>query len=206
LGLDLKRITHVGGTMIAPFFLVMSAVFSIPDLMSVSLESVLVVVASLIFLYTAFSVLGLNVSYRTKRLNNKLGIKDIYSHLKNLEARLLEKYPRERETVNFFSFVLGSAIDDFIYGDYDKSFLDCYRIIKDKIIRSPRTIVQRRVDQDTLDEYRRIRVFLVHGHLIERGSQLETPIEVKDIIGARKILVQKTLDLIQLALYVASRI
>ena len=206
LGLDLKRMTRVGGMMIAPFFLIMSVIFSIPDLMTIPLESILIVVSSLIFLYTTFSVLGLNVAYRTKLVNEKLGIKDFNSHLTHLGAELLKKYPHKKETVNFFSFVLRSEVDDFIYGDYERSYLDGYRIIHDKIIRSPKTIVLNRVDRDTLNEYRRIRVFLVHGFLKERESSLETPIQIEDVIWARKVLFKKTLDLIDLSCYVASKI
>ena len=206
LGLDLKRMTRVGEMMIAPFFLVMSVIFSNPELMGVPSLSILIVVSSLVFLYLAFSVLGLNVTYRNRLLNEKLGTKDFASKLIDLEEELLKRHPQKLDTVYFFSFVLRSAMDDFAYGDYERSFLDGYRIIHDKIIRNPKTIVNKKVDEKTLDEYRRIRVFLVHGFLKEKKSRLEVPVQVEDVVWARKVLFQKTLDLIELAYYVATKI
>ena len=206
LGLDLKRMTRVGGMMIAPFFLVMSIIFSIPDMMNVPMVSILIVISSLILLYASFSVLGLNVTYRTKILNGKLHTKDFATKLIDLEKELLKRHPDKRKNVDFFSFVLRSSVDDFIYGDYDRSFLDAYRIINDKIIRNPKWIVKREVDEETLNEYRRIRVFLVHGFLKEKESGLEVSIGVEDVIWAKKVLFQRTLDLIELAIYIASRV
>jgi len=206
LGLDLKRITRVGGMVVAPFFLVMNMTFSNPEFVSMPSLSLLIVVSVLIFLYLAFSVLGLNVAYRTELLNEKLGAKDFASKLTHLGRELLKRHPRKKQTVNFFSFVLRSSVDGFIYGDYDRSFLDSYRIIHDKIIRNPNEIAEKKADEKTLDEYRRIRVFLVHGFLKEKKSGLEVPIQVEDIVWARKVLFQKTLDLIELAYYVTAEI
>lgn len=206
LGLDLKRMTRVGGGIIAPFFLVMSMTFSNPESMSVADPGPLIVVSVLIFLYLAFSVLGLNVAFRTELLNKKLGAKDFASKLTHLERELFNRHPRKRQTVNFLSFVLRSSVNDFIYGDYDRSFLDSYRIIHDTIIRNPKAIVEKKADEKTLDEYRRIRVFLVHGFLKEKKSGLEVPIQVEDVVWARKVLFQKTIDLIELAYYVTAEI
>ena len=206
LGLDLKRITRAGEMLIAPFFLVMSMIFSNPGFMDIPSLSLFIVISSLIALYVAFSVLGLNVTYRTKLLNEKLGTKDFTSKLRHLEAALLKRHPQKTDTIAFFSFVLRSAIDDFAYGDYDRAFLDSYRIIHDKIIQNPKKIVEKKVDEKTRDEYRRIRVFLVHGFLKEKESGLEVPIGVEDVVWARKVLFQKTLDLIELAFYVAAKI
>ena len=206
LGLDLKRVTRAGGMIIAPFFLVMSVTFSNPEFMETPSLSLLIIVSSLIVLYVAFSVLGLNVAYRIRLLNEKLGTKDFTSKLRHLEAELLKRHPQKADTIEFFSFALTSAVDDFTFGDYDRAFLDSYRIIHDKIIQNPKKIVEKKVDEKTLDEYRRIRIFLVHGFLKEKKSKLEVPIQVEDVVWARKVLFQKTLDLIKLAYYVAAKI
>ena len=206
LGLDLKRMTRVAEMLVAPFFLVMSVTFSNPEFMKISSLSLLIVVSSLIILYVAFSVLGLNVTYRAKLLNEKLGTTDFTSKLRNLEAAILKRHPKKPDKTEFFSFVLRSAVDDFTYGDYERSFLDSYRIIHDKIIRDPKAIMKKNIDEKTLDEYRRIRVFLIHGFLKEKKSRLEVPIQVEDVVWARKVLFQKTLDLIELAYYVAAKI
>lgn len=206
LGLDLKRITRVGMTLIASFFLVINMTFSNPEFMDIPSWSLLIVVSSLTFFYISFSILSLNVVYRTKLLNEKLGTGDFNSKLRQLEAALLEKYPKKPNTIEFFSFVLRSAIDDFVYGDYERSFLDGYRIIHDRIVQDPKAIVEKKVNEKTLDEYRRIRVYLVHGFLNEKKSRLKVPIRVEDVVWARKVLFQKTLDLIHLAFYVADRI
>lgn len=206
LGLDLKRITRMGMTFLAPFFLVMNVTFSVPEFMNIPSWSLLIVVSSLIFFYITFSILGLNVVYRTRLLNEKLRTGDFNSKLNQLEAALLEKYPKKPGTVEFFSFVLRSAIDDFVYGDYERSFLDGYRIIHDRIVQDPTAIVKKKIDEKTLDEYRRIRVYLVHGFLSEKKSKLKVPIRVDNVMWARKALFQKTLDLIHLAFYVAEKI
>ena len=206
LGLDLKKMTRVGEMIIAPFFLVMSMIFSSPEFMEIPSLSLLIVVSSLIALYMVFSILGLNVTYRTKLLNKKLGTKDFTSKLGHLEAALLKRHPQKPDTIEFFSFVLRSAVDDFTYGDYERSFLESYRIIHDKIIQDPNVIVEKEVDEKTLDKYRQIRVFLVHGFLKEKKSRLEVSIQVEDVVWARKVLFQKTLDLIKLAYYVAAKI
>lgn len=206
LGLDLKRITRVGAMMVTPFFIVMSATFSNPEIMNLPSYSLFIVVLSLIVLYATFSVLGLNVAYRIRLLDGKLHAKDYTSKIGHLEAELIKRHPKKLKTISFFSFVLRSAVDDFAYGDYDKAFLDSYRIVHDKIIQNPKEIVKNKVGDKTLEEYRRIRVFLIHGFLEEKKSRLEVPITVEDVVWAKKVLFQKTLDLIELAFYVAAEI
>ncbi len=206
LGLDLKIMTRVAQMSIAPLFLVMTTSFSNPELMNQPSLSVLIVVSSLIGLYLAFSVLGLNVCYRTRELNRKLGTKDFTSKVEHLETDLFKKYPQKSETVEFLSFILRSAVNDFIYGDYARSFLDSYRIIHDKIIEDPKMIVDKMLEEKTLEEYRRIRVFLVHGILQDKKTKLEIPIQVKDVVWARKVLFQKTLDSIESAFKIADKI
>ena len=206
LGLDLKIMTRVAEVLIAPFFLVMSTSFSNAELMNLPSASVLIVVSSLIGLYLTFSVLGLNVCYRKRELNRKLGTRDFASKIGHLETDLFKKYPQKSETVEFLSFVLRSAVDDFIYGDYERSFLDSYRIIHDKIIEDPKMIAEKMLEEKTLEEYRQIRVFLVHGILQDKKTKLEIPIQVKDVVWARKVLFHKTLDSIESAFKIADKI
>jgi len=211
LGLDLKRINRISGTIVEPMFLVMITSFSNPDFIKFPGLSALIVVSSLIGVYMAFSLLGLNVTYRAKQLDETLHTEEFSLRIEGIETRLKSKYANSQESINLVSFLLRSAMDDFIYGDYERSFLDSYRIINDKIIVAPQPVdplpvTRKKASEETLDEYRRIRVFLVHGFLQERKSKLETPINVSDVIWARKVLFKKTLDLIKLSFCVASEI
>jgi hypothetical protein len=67
-------------------------------------------------------------------------------------------------------------------------------------------IAEKMLEEKTLEEYRRIRVFLVHGSLQDKKTKLEIPIQVKDVVWARKVLFQKTLDSIESAFKVADKI
>ena len=206
LGLDLKRINQISGTIVEPLFLVMITSFSNPDFIKFPGLSALIVVSSLVGVYMAFSLLGLNVTYRAKQLDETLHTEEFSLKIDGIETRLKSKYASSQESINLVSFLLRSAMDDFIYGDYERSFLNSYRIINDKIIVDPLPVTRKKASEETLDEYRRIRVFLVHGFLQERKSKLETPINVSDVIWARKVLFKKTLDLIRLSFCVANEI
>jgi hypothetical protein len=211
LGLDLKRINRISGTLVEPMFLVMITSFSNLDFIKFPGASVSIVVTSLIGAYVAFSLLGLNVTYRNMQLYTTLHTKDPSPGIETIETRLKSRYVASQESIDLISFLLRSAMDDFVYGDYERSFLDSYRIINDKIIIDPSPVdplpvTRRKVSEKALEEYRTIRVFLVHGFLQEKKSKLGTPINVSDVIWAKKVLFKKTLDLIKLSFCVAGEI
>jgi hypothetical protein len=153
-----------------------------------------------------FSLLGLNVAYRAVRLDEILHKKGSPLGIEAIETRLKSRYSNDQDSINLISFLLRSAMDDFVYGDYERSFLDSYRIINDKIIIDPLPVTRKKASEQTLDEYRKIRVFLVHGFLRDRKTKLEAPINVSDVIWAKRVLFKKTLDLIKLSLSVAGEI
>jgi len=211
LGLDLKRISRVLGTIVGPMFLVMITSFSNPEFIKFPSLSALILVSSLIGVYMAFSLLGLNVTYRAMRLDETLHTKNSSLSIEAIETGLKSRYGNSQESIDLVAFLLRSAMDDFIYGDYERSFLDSYRIINDKIIVDPLLVdplpvTQKKANERTLDEYRKIRVFLVHGFLQERKSKLITPINISDVMWAKKVLFKKTLDLIKLSFSVAGEI
>jgi hypothetical protein len=73
----------------------------------------------------------------------------------------------------------------------------------------PVPITKQYASTAVLDEYRKIRVFLAHGYLQQRKTRAQkpqVPISVQDIVWAKKVLFDKTSDLIQLSFMVASQL
>jgi hypothetical protein len=214
LGLDLRRITRILSIPVEPFLLFAAIFVSIPDYIKLPTFGSLTVFIALFGIYVAFSLQGLNAAYRAMLLDSLLS-RQKSLRLSAIERSLVAKYPTEPDSIGFISFILKSSMDNFVLGDYERCFFDCYRIINDPIIVNnklsvdPIPITKKHANAKVLDEYRKIRVFLAHGYLQQRKTgtqQSQTSISIQDVVWAKKMLFGKTLDLIQLSFMVASQL
>jgi hypothetical protein len=212
LGLDIKRLVRITTVLVEPLLLFTAIVISNPDFVKLFTVGSLTIFLVLIGGYIAFSVQGLNTTYRAKLIDNLLDKKPLLG-LGNINKTLTGKYPNDSDFIGFVLFLLRSSIDNFVFGDYEQSYADSYRIINDRFILDnnaafveAKTVTLRYKSATDLDDYRKIRTFLFHGYLQERNvgaKKGDKAISVRDLVETKRVLYKKTLELIELSLTVA---
>jgi len=209
LHLDLGTLTRIGSPVVAPLLIFVNMVFSMPQIMERNPTNTVMLICFLLFLYSCYSVANLNFTYRGKLLSDRLKVRDYRKKLAENEQKLAERHEDNLEQAEFFSFLVRSAATDFVYGYYERSFLDNYRVIHDEILRPQRDIrgiMAERLTDEKREELRRMRVFLVHGMLKEKPSWRKVPIKVEDVFKGKKQLFTRSLELVELAFYLTKRI
>lgn len=173
LGLDIKRITRITSVLAEPMLLFTAIVVSNPDFIKLLTIGSLTVFLVLICGYIAFSIQGLNTTYRAKLLDKMLD-KQPSLGLGSIKKALTAKYPNDNDFVELILFLLKSSLDNFVFGDYEQSYLDFYRVINDQFmldnnvgIVKAKTVALKHKSKTDLNDYRKIRTFLTHGYLEE---------------------------------------
>ena len=152
---------------------------------------------------------SLNVAYRGKLLSGKFKTRDYRTKLHEILRELVERHKDNTEQAEFFSYLVRSAANDFVYGSYERSFLDDYRVINDEILIKPEkiwAIFGDKLDKKKAKELRRVRVHLVHGMFEERPGGPRTAITTEDVLKTRKQIFAKSLEIVELAFYLSERI
>lgn len=142
-------------------------------------------------------------------LSDIVNTSDYTEKLNDIKRNLSDRHQENSEQVDFFTFLLRSAAHDFVFGDYERSFLDNYILIHDETLRpagETRALLADRITVEKRDELRRDRVFLMHGILEERPTGQRIPITPEDILRTRKQIFSKSLEMVQLAFCLAERI
>jgi hypothetical protein len=212
LGLDIKKVVRITSVIVEPMLLFTAIVLSNPDLIKVFTLGSLTVFLVLIGGYIAFSIQGLNSTYRAKLIDDLLDKKPSL-WLSNIKKVLTAKYPNDNNFVGLVLFLLKSSVDNFVFGDYEQSYADSYRVINDRFMLDnnvafveAKTVTLKHLSQKDFDVYRRIRTFLFHGYLQERSGGAKNgdkAISVDDIVETKRVLYKKAWELIELSLTVA---
>lgn len=77
------------------------------------------------------AVQNLNQTYRTRTLCKNLNVSNIDEYLLDCERRLLTKFKEAKPDVNLLSYFLRSSLESFIEGEFDRSFMDSFKIVFD---------------------------------------------------------------------------
>jgi hypothetical protein len=149
-----------------------------------------------ILLFVITSVLGLNNAYRTLILNKKLRINNRNTFLLKTKEGLKTKYKGEDEQadIDLLTYYLSSSIDSFVYGDFDRSFMDAFKIIDNQGTAFARIYVLK-IGETEWKRLRDIRNNLSHAKISGDKEDLEEG-QLKALKDLKKNLFQETLNLL----------
>lgn len=147
-----------------------------------------------IVLYIFASIQITNITYRQRELNQKLRmnnrLKRFVEYRAVLERMIGDHNKRKKTQIEEILFYLKQSFDDFISGRFDESLLNAYKILFDQYPNGEyvfKDVYQIENYSERRSEYSSIRNNLVH------------PRNQEELTKTRKILFQKSLDLLKIA-------
>ena len=159
-----------------------------------------------IVLFVLVSIFGLNLTFRTMVLNKELKIRDGNNYLRKAKEDLLKKFASDyaHAEIDLLIYYLSSSIDSFIDGDFERSFMDAYKIAFDNQRKAFKAIYVLPEDKEQSGRFAAIRDNLSHAHVRENRKGKEEPEKkeyLKKLKEAKKKLFRDTLDLLKIVRY-----
>ncbi len=188
--------------MFSIFFFGLLLVFGISQTIDSSTYDRLFLLTMVLFIIT--SIFGLNIAFRTLVLNRKLGIRDRNRYLRKTKDDLLEKYTNAHADIDLLIYYLSSSLDSFIDGDFERSFMDAYKIVFDNQSKAFKTIYVLPEDKERSMRFAEIRDNLSHAHIREKKKGKEETDKkeyLKNLKELKKRLFRDTLDLLRIVRY-----
>ena len=150
-------------------------------------------------LFIFISVFGLNMTFRTMMLNRKLKIRTKNSYLRKTKENLLEKYTTAdaHDDIGLIMYYLSSSIESFINGDFERSFMDAFKIIDNEGTAFKKICICS-LTKKQWKYYSDIRNNLSHARISEKNDRkkAEKKEQLKKLKEFKKKLFQDTLDIL----------
>ena len=99
---------------------------------------------ALVLGYTFTSMLYINSNYRLAVLSSRLRVRNLYSQLSVIWNRIEQKFPRKIEETNdvdLLRFYFSESLTSFLEGNYERSFIWGYKVIREKTVVNPKDYV-----------------------------------------------------------------
>jgi hypothetical protein len=135
-------------------------------------------------------------------LNRKLGIRDRNNYLRKTKDDLFEKNTNvdARADIDLLMYYLSSSLDSFVDGDFERRFMDAFKIIDEKGTAF-KTIYTLPISEDQWKRFKNIRNNLLHARITEDKKE-EKENEKKEYLRKlkelKKGLFRDTLDLLKM--------
>lgn len=153
-----------------------------------------------IVLFILTSIFGLNIAYRTMILNRELKISDRNQYLRKTKDDLLKKYTNTyaHADIDLLIYYFSSSLDSFIYGDFDTSYMDAFKII-DNQGTAFKTIYTLPMNEEQWKHLKGIRNNLSHARITEdKKEETEEKEELQKLKELKKGLFLETLDILKI--------
>jgi hypothetical protein len=141
-----------------------------------------------LFAYVATSLLYVNSCYRYYRISERLKINNIKKYLSTSWFEISKKYPLQERDLDSLRYYISESIEDFIEGNFDRSFIWGYKAIHEPTIVNPMLFVNDK--REAKCSFAEIRTTIGHSR---RGGE---HIEVGKIKQTLRNLFDDNLDLI----------
>lgn len=142
----------------------------------------------LLLFYAATSIIYVNSMYRYRLLCRRLNIRRIEQEISMLWNKIEIKYADQPEKVDLLRYYLYNALYWFIEGDYEKAFMEGYKVIREPTVVDPTMYVNDK--RENRSSFSEIRTILMHS----KRKKLE--IDVERIRETKKSLPQDCVDLL----------
>jgi len=152
-----------------------------------------------IALFTLVAILGLNMAYRTMTLNKELKISDRIEYVRICKEKLVRKYEDAEADIDLLMYYFSSSLDYFIEGDFEKSFMEAYKIVFDSRGTAFKTIYTLPNVEERGKGVTEIRNILSHAHVKSKPKE-EKESEVEELQKLKKVkkkLFDETLSLLK---------
>jgi hypothetical protein len=151
-------------------------------------------IAIAIFIIT--SIFGLNIAYRALKLDKALKINNRRNYVIKIKDKLNAKYVDKdaQADIDLLTYYLSSSLDAFVIGDFDRSYIDAFKII-DNHGKAFNRIYTLPIDENEWVKLKGIRDKLSHAKI--RGDD-NTVERVRALEDLKKGLFEETLNILRI--------
>lgn len=181
------------------FFSALLIIISTSGLVSNNLASAnfgnLFLVTIVLFIIT--SIFGLNISYRSYKLNRALKISNRNRYLEIIKEQLKKRYLDDdsQADIDLLTYYLSTSMESFINGDFKGSFMDAFKIIDNKGTSFSR-IYSPTIDGEEWKKLNNIRKYLSHAKIEDKNKDKKG--RLKDLSDVKKQLFKETLNILKI--------
>ena len=143
----------------------------------------------LLLFYAATSIIYVNSMYRYRLLCKKLNLRRLEPELSKLWSKIERKFADQSEKVDLLRYYFYNALYWFIEGEYEKAFMEGYKVIRETTVVDPTKYVDDK--RENKPSFSEVRTVLMHS----KRKKLE--IDVKRIRETKKHLPQDCMDLLE---------
>ena len=170
-------------------FLALAMVVLNPSIASTTIQNELFYFTAALFGYIASSMLYVNSNFRRYELNKRVGTTNLNKLLSEKWGKIEKKFPTNQKDVDALQYYFRDSYNSFLEGNFEKSFISGYKVIREETVVDPRKIVDDK--REGKPSFSEIRTTLVHSR---RG---DSHVEIEKINKALKNLSHDCLDLLE---------
>ena len=136
-------------------------------------------------------------------LNRKLGISDRNKYLRKTQDDLTKEFTSEdvHADIDLLIYYLSASMDSFVNGDFERSFVDAYKIAFDNNRKAFQTIYVLPEDKKRQKHFSDIRNMLSHAHLSHKDKkedEEEKKKALQKLKELKKVLFKENLELLKI--------
>jgi len=148
--------------------------------------------AMTLLLFILVTIQGLNIAYRNAVLNKALKTSNTEDLVRICRDRLLAKFKNDTSDIELLIHYFSSSLEHFVEGNFDRSFLDAYKIVFDEGGKAFRNIhvLPDAKDSARARSYSETRAILTHA----KGRDANLP----KIKQTKKTLFNDTINLLKI--------
>lgn len=122
-------------------FLALAMAIIYPSILATSPQTEFFYFTVAILGYIATSMLYINSSYRRYVLSNRIGTQNLEKFLSEKLKSIEVKFSPEQQDVDILRYYFQESYDSFLEGNYEKSFVWGYKVIREKTVVNPAEFV-----------------------------------------------------------------
>jgi hypothetical protein len=184
----LASLTRAGMAAISAMFIPIGIMLIDPNALNLDVQSRIFYFAVILFVYVASSMLFVNSSYRYYALSNRLKTYNMEKFLEQTWVKIKQRFPEKEKDCELLHYYFTESFTAFIEGDYEKSFIWGYKVIREPTVVDPMPYaLDKRLNKPSLSD---IRNTLEH-------SRRKGHVETKKIRQIRGSLFDDSLDLVE---------
>lgn len=182
--IEKDKIVHNSGHIIATIVLGAFITFSLSEPVTLDVRNISLVML-ILGLYTFSSSFPVNSAYRRYKLDLALDVEDAENKIKELKTNLVRTFSNKSDEIEFLEYLLERMRSSFISGDFERCLIDGMTIICDETVVKPKEYVNKILQEEKKEKFRKIRVALVHSMIFITNEEGE---KTKEIMSKKKHL------------------
>jgi hypothetical protein len=135
--LPMATLSRIGMASISVIFLLLGFMIINPSAMVLDMKTRLFYFMLVLLAYICSSMLYVNYSYRQFVISNRLNVLRFEEKLSKIWMNINKKFPDKQNDVNLLQYYFYESLRGFLEGNYEKSFIWGYKVIREKTLVDP---------------------------------------------------------------------